>query len=119
MANGGNRYATVLMYLNDVEEGGETGARLVGGGGGGARACTAGRGSPPDGMETASTMASPRHLCFRTVLTGARISLYPAALPTPQCSPTSLHVSSVLRMFVLLRIAVDRWDMLHVQAILA
>lgn len=24
-SNGGNRYATVLMYLNDVEEGGETG----------------------------------------------------------------------------------------------
>lgn len=23
-ANGGNRYATVLTYLNDVEEGGET-----------------------------------------------------------------------------------------------
>ncbi len=23
-ANGGNRYLTVLMYLNDVEEGGET-----------------------------------------------------------------------------------------------
>ena len=31
-ANGGNRYATVLMYLYDVEEGGET-VRGEGGGG--------------------------------------------------------------------------------------
>ena len=27
--NGGNRWATVLMYLTDVEEGGETGAGRV------------------------------------------------------------------------------------------
>lgn len=28
--NGGNRYATVLTYLNDVEEGGETVSDIVG-----------------------------------------------------------------------------------------
>ena len=37
-ANGGNRYATVLMYLYDVEEGGET----VRGEGGGETSCCGG-----------------------------------------------------------------------------
>lgn len=30
VANGGNRWATVLMYLSDADEGGETGAAAVG-----------------------------------------------------------------------------------------
>ena len=84
MANGGNRYATVLMYLNDVEEGGETGARLVGGGG--AWAGTAGRRQPArwhgDSLEDGQLSPSVLpHQC--SCVTASPVSM-------PPCPPRSV-----------------------------